>query len=167
MTETEENLGKAFAGESQANRKYLAFAAKAEQEGHLQIAKIFRAVADAETVHALNHFRVSGGIKSTEENLKEAIAGENYEYTKMYPGFIDQAKKEENASAVQVFSWANSVEKVHEHLYKHALENLEKGEELPEKTVFVCQVCGYTFEGDALEVCPVCSAPKEKFNEIQ
>lgn len=166
MSKTEENLGKAFAGESQANRKYLAFAAKAEAEGHPQVAKLFRAAAEAETVHALNHFRVMGGVKSTKENLEEAIAGENYEYTQMYPPFIDQAKKDELAEAVQVFSWANSVEKVHEQLYKKALEALEKEEELEEQKVFVCRVCGYTGEGEVPGVCPVCSAPREKFREI-
>ena len=166
MSKTINNLGKAFAGESQANRRYLAFAAKAEAEGHSQIARIFRAAADAETVHALNHFRVMGGVSSTKENLQEAISGENYEYTQMYPPFINQAKKDENAEAVQVLSWANSVEKVHETLYKKALEVLEKGEELKEKNVFVCQTCGYTVSGEAPEACPICGAHQEKFKEV-
>lgn len=167
MSETEKNLGTAFSGESQANRKYLAFAEKAEEEGHKQIAKFFRAAAEAETVHALNHLRTMCGVKSTAENLAVAIEGEVYEHTEMYPPFIDQAKKDGNAPAVQVFSWANSVEKVHEKIYRKALEALEKGTELEEKKMFVCQVCGYTVEGDAPEVCPVCGAPLEKFREIE
>lgn len=166
MTDTEENLKAAFSGESKANRRYLAFAKKAEQEGHPQIARLFRAIADAETVHALNHFDVLGGVKSTKENLAEAIKGENQEHTSMYPPFIDQAKKDDNARAVQVFSWANSVEEVHEKLYKKTLTALEEGKEIEEKPVFVCQICGHTVEESAPEVCPVCGAPLSKFKKI-
>ena len=140
---TMDNLKEAFAGESQANRKYLAFAKKADAEGHTQIAKLFRAAADAETVHAHAHLRVMGGIKSTEENLKEAIEGETEEFEEMYPGFIEEAKAEDNTAAVITFENANAVEKIHADLYKKALENMVNNEEVD---YYVCQVCGNTVE---------------------
>jgi len=166
MSETTDNLGKAFAGESQANRRYLAFAAKAEADCHPVVAKLFRAAAEAETIHALNILRAMDAIKSTEENLEEAAKGENYEHTQMYPSFIEQAKKDEQALAVQVFSWANSVEKIHEELYKKALDSLKAGKEPDAKHLFICPVCGFTAEENAPDVCPVCGAPKDSFKEI-
>lgn len=164
---TIDNLKDAFAGESQANRKYLFFAEKAEQEGLKQIARLFRAAADAETVHAKNHLRVLGGILSTAENLREAINGEHYEFTDMYPQFIKQAEAEGNAKAKHSFEIANKVEKVHHDLYQKMLDTLEKGTPVQEKAVYVCQVCGYTVEGEAPEKCPVCGAPLKMFKRIE
>jgi len=163
---TEDNLKAAFAGESQANRKYLAFAKKADEEGLKQIAKLFRAAADAETVHALKHLNVLGEVKITEENLKEAINGETHEFTEMYPMMIEEAEDEGNVAAKMTFSKANEVEKVHAALYHNALDKLKRGSDLDEKEIHVCQVCGYTVEGDAPDECPVCRSKKEKFNKI-
>lgn len=162
-SKTEKNLKEAFAGESQANRKYLAFAKKAEQEGHLQVAKLFRAAAAAETVHAHAHLRVLGGIGSTAENLKEAVGGETHEFTEMYPVMIEQAKEEGLDAALRSFSWANTVEKVHAALYQKALENLGKNESVD---YWVCQVCGHTLEGEPSGPCEVCNAAKTAFNRI-
>ncbi len=166
MTKSEEGLKTAFAGESQANRKYLAFSKKAEQEGFPGIARLFHAAAAAETVHAHNHLRVLKGIKSTAENLKEAIEGEFYEFTKMYPEFIENAKTDGNESAERSFNYANDVEKVHHKLFKKALELLENGKDLGNKPMYVCSVCGYTQEGDPPDTCPVCNSPKKVFNKI-
>jgi rubrerythrin len=164
MSKTEKNLQDAFAGESQANRKYLAFARKAEQEGYKQAAKLFRAAAEAETVHATNHFRELGGIRSTKENLAEAIDGESYEFQKMYPPMIEDAKAEAVAGALRSFEYANAVEKIHAALYRKALENLGKNEETD---YYVCQVCGYTAEGAAPDVCPVCKSKKQAFRKVE
>lgn len=166
MSKTEENLKAAFAGESQANRKYLAFSDKAEREGFPQIAKTFRAAAAAETVHAHNHLRVLGGIKSTKENIKAAVEGEHYEFTKMYPEFLEDAKTEGNKDAERSFHLANEVEKVHHKLYEAALEAVENGKDLEKNDVYICPVCGYTHEGDPPEECPVCGAVKKVFRQI-
>jgi len=166
MSKTEENLKAAFAGESQANRKYLAFSDKAEKEGFPQIAKIFRAAAAAETVHAHNHLRVLDGIKSTKENIKAAVEGEHYEFTKMYPEFLEDAKNEGNKDAERSFHLANEVEKVHHKLYETALEVVENGKDLEKNDVYICPVCGYTHEGEPPEVCPVCGAVKKVFKKI-
>jgi len=163
MTKTEKNLKDAFAGESQANRKYLAFAKKAEEEGYISIAKLFRAAAEAETIHAHNHLRELGGIKSTKENLLEAINGETYEFQNMYPQMIEDAKKEGNNSALRIFNYANEVEKVHAQLFKKALENIDKKENVD---YYVCPVCGNTFENEAPDKCPICNALKKFFIKI-
>jgi rubrerythrin len=163
MTKTEKNLKDAFAGESQANRKYLAFAKKAEEEGYISIAKLFRAAAEAETIHAHNHLRELGGIKSTKENLLEAINGETYEFQNMYPQMIEDAKKEGNNSALRSFNYANEVEKVHAQLFKKALENIDKKENVD---YYVCPVCGNTFENEAPDKCPICNALKKFFIKI-
>ncbi|MFX1454059.1 MAG: rubrerythrin family protein [Promethearchaeota archaeon] len=167
MTKSEENLKAAFAGESQANRKYLAFAEKANKEGFPQIAKIFRAAAEAETVHAHNHLRELGGIKSTEENVQAAIEGEHYEFTKMYPEFLEDAKDEGNKGAERSFNYANEVEQVHHKLYTKALEAVKSGKDMEKQDVFICPVCGYTVEGDPPDKCPVCGALKKVFREIK
>jgi rubrerythrin len=167
MSNTKDNLEAAFAGESQANRKYLFFAEKAEQEGHKQVAKLFRAAADAETVHAKNHLKVMQGIKSTRENLLAAKGGENHEFTEMYPAFIKQADTEGNNKAKDSFDMANKVEKIHHGLFDAALSNVEKGEAIAEKTIYVCQYCGNTVEGEAPEKCPVCGAPRKMFKLIE
>lgn len=164
MSKTEKNLMDAFAGESQANRKYLAFAKQADKEGHTQAAKLFRAAAEAETVHAHAHLRVAGGIKSTAENLKEAISGENEEFRTMYPGMIQNAKEEGSRDAERSFSYANSVEKIHADLYQKALDSLDNPSDV--KYYHVCSVCGYTHENDAPETCPVCGAGSKAFFRV-
>ncbi len=161
---TQDNLKEAFAGESQANRKYLAFAEKADQEGYRQVAKLFRAAAQAETVHALNHLRVMGAVGKTSENLKSAIAGETAEFREMYPKFIEAARKEKASDAVILsFDVANKVEKIHAGLYKNALDNLGRNEEVD---YYVCSICGNTVENNAPQTCPICNAPQEMFRKI-
>jgi len=166
MAKTDENLKAAFAGESQANRMYLAFAKNADEEGLTQIAKLFRAAAEAETVHALNHLHVLGQIKSTAENLGTAISGETYEFKKMYPDFIAEAKKEGNKKALISFNYANQVEQIHANLYQKALDALKNKKELPKIDIHVCPVCGNTFEGTTPDVCPICATAKDKFMKI-
>ncbi len=166
MGDTIENLKEAFAGESQANRKYLFFAEKADKEGQKQIARLFRAAAEGETIHAKSHLNALGAIGSTADNLKAAISGEHYEFTQMYPEFIKQAEAEGNKQAQTSFKWANEVEKVHHRLYEKALASLEDGEALKDEPYFVCQGCGYTAEGEAPDRCPVCGAPKSMFKRI-
>lgn len=167
MTRTEENLQAAFTGESQANRKYLFFAEHADSEGHPQIARLFRAAAESETVHARNHLKTMGGIKSTKENLVVAADGELYEFTKMYPGFIEQAKADNNSDAEISFDWANKVEKIHHRLYQQARQDLEAGKQLKDEPYFVCQGCGYAVAGEAPEKCPVCGAPRSMFKPVK
>ncbi len=164
---TSDNLQAAFAGESQANRKYLAFAKKAEADGYPQIAKLFRAAAEAETVHAHAHFRVMKGIGSTADNLQAAIAGEAYEYEKMYPQFLQAAQAEKNTAAVVSFKNAMAVEQTHHTLYSEALAKLKSGEDLPAAAIYVCPVCGHTHVGGAPDRCPVCGASKDKFAEVK
>jgi rubrerythrin len=163
MSKTVHDLREAFAGESQANRKYFAFAGKAEKEGYTQVAKLFRAAAEAETVHALNHLRELGEIKSTRENLEAAINGESYEFQNMYPEMIKDAEAEGNKPALRSFNFANEVEKVHAALYKKALDNLGNNETTD---YYVCQICGYTAEGSAPDKCPVCNAKSQMFTKI-
>jgi rubrerythrin len=160
MSKTEQDLKDAFAGESQANRKYLAYAKKAEQEGHKQAAKLFRAAAAAETIHAHNHLRELGVVKSTKENLLDAVNGESFEFQKMYPQMIADAKAEGNSGALRSFNYANEVEKVHAALYQKVLDSLGRN---VATDYYVCSVCGYTAEGSAPDVCPVCSAKKQAF----
>jgi rubrerythrin len=163
-SKTEKDLESAFAGESQANRSYLAFAKQADKEGYPHIAKLFRAAAEAETVHAHAHLRVLGGVKSTAENLKEAISGETYEFKKMYPAMIEDAKEEGNKAAERSFTYANEVEKIHAILYQKALDNLSS---LKEVDYYVCSVCGYTCENKPPERCPVCSAKSTAFFRVE
>ena len=158
-----DNLKNAFAGESQANRKYLAFAKKAEEEGFKQVAKLFRAAAEAETIHAHNHLRVTGGIRNTKENIQEAINGETHEFKSMYPQMIEEAKKEDHKQALQSFEFANKVEKIHADLYQKALNNLGKNESVD---YYVCQICGNTVENAAPDKCPICGASKSMFTKI-
>jgi rubrerythrin len=163
MSKTEKNLADAFAGESQANRKYLAFAAKADKEGMKQVAKVFRAAAEAETVHAHNHLRAMKGIGSTVENLQAAVGGETFEVESMYPPMVEEAKAEDNKAALKSFEYALAVEKVHAELFKKAAAELDKMEV---KEIHVCKICGYTVEGEAPDKCPVCNSPKTAFNKI-
>ncbi len=166
MSESSEKLKAAFAGESQANRKYLAFAKKADADGHTQVARLFRAAAEAETVHAHNHLRIDGGIGSTAENLEEAISGETFEFTKMYPEYIEIAKKEGNGQALWSFDIANQVEEVHAGYFEAALKAMKAGEKLAEVEYYVCQVCGNTVEAEAPDKCPICNAPKAQFTKV-
>ncbi len=166
MKEVKEYLLDAFQGESQANRKYLAFAQKAEAQGLTQIAKIFKAAAEAETIHALNHLKVMGGIRDTVENLKEAIDGETYEFNQMYPEMIEAAKKSGDKEALRTFHFANEVEKVHAELFKKALKYAESGNDAPQARIHVCPVCGYTVEGEVPDKCPVCGTKGSSFKEI-
>ncbi len=164
MSKSDDNLKIAFAGESQANRKYLAFAEKAESDGHTQAARLFRAAAHAETVHAHNHLRALKGIGSTEENLDEAISGEIHEFKEMYPGMIKTAEDEDNNAAKRTFHYANEVEKVHADLYTKVLDGF--GTQREEYPYYVCPVCGYTAEIEAPEKCPVCNTPGGKFERF-
>lgn len=165
MGKVEDYLKEAFAGESQANRRYLAFAEKAEKEGYKQVASLFRAAAEAETVHAHNHLKVLKGIKDTTENLKEAIAGETHEFKKMYPEMIKEAEKENNKEAQRSFHYANEVEKIHAQLYQKALDELGKSPEL--FPYFVCPVCGFTAEREAPDKCPICGTKGGLFRKIE
>lgn len=166
MKKTSENLKAAFSGESQANRTYLAFAKKAENEGLSQIAKLFRAAALAETVHALNHLEIIGKTKSTLENLKTAVSGETFEFDEMYPEFIEIAKQEDNKKAVWSFNVANKVEKIHADLFSKAIEMLQNKKEMVNVDYYVCKICGNTVESSAPNRCSICGAPKEKFEKI-
>jgi len=163
MEKTLKNLMEAFAGESQANRKYLAFAKKAEEEGYPAVAKLFKAAADAETVHAMNHLKAANGIKSTKENLESAIGGETYEFESMYPPMLKDAEAEGATQAKRSFYYANEVEKVHAELFKKALENLDKK---LDADYYVCQICGHTVEGEPPDKCPVCGSPKKMYKKI-
>ncbi|MBP7568672.1 MAG: rubrerythrin family protein [Acidobacteria bacterium] len=164
---TMENLQDAFAGESQANRKYTAFAKKAEQDGFKQVARLFRAAAEAETIHAHAHLRVMGGIKSTAENLAVARDGEGYEFQSMYPGFLAQAKTEGHAAAVKSFEFAMAAEKVHYGLYAKALELVKQGKDLENAVIYLCPVCGNVEIGVLPEKCSICGVPGSKFVEIK
>lgn len=165
MSKTIENLKSAFAGESQANRRYLAYSRKVEEEGLQQIAKLFRAAAEAETIHALNHLRILGEIKSTTENLGTAVSGETFEFKTMYPEYLAKAKDEGNQQATWSFDVANKVEKIHANLFSKAIETLQTGRKLASVDYFVCSVCGNTVEGEAPEKCPICGAPKDQFEK--
>lgn len=164
---TSDDLKAAFAGESQANRKYLAFAKQAARQGYPNIANLFRAVAEAETVHAHNHLRTLGEIKSTAENLQAAIDGEHYEVNTMYKDFMADAETEEQIKALRSFKWAWEVEQIHEKLYSAALEKLAAGD-IEEAAYWVCGTCGHTHVGDeAPDECPICGAKKSGYQKIE
>lgn len=162
MSKTQDNLMAAFAGESQANRKYLAFAEVADKEGLPQVAKLFRAAAAAETIHAHAHLRNAGHVGTTAENLKAALEGETYEFTKMYPEMIKEAEAEGQTAIARYFGFANAVEEVHANLYSKAMANPA---ELPNVDYYVCKVCGYTHEGEC-DKCPVCNAGAVAFFKV-
>jgi len=167
MFDTEKNLQEAFAGESQANRRYLFFAEKADKEGQPQVARLFRAAAEAETVHARNHFNAMDGVGSTKENLMAAAIGEHHEFTRMYPPFIEKAEEENNKRAKATFEFANQVEQVHHRAFEEVLKAINEGQQLKEGSYFVCQVCGYTVLGEAPDRCPVCGAPSSRFKQVE
>lgn len=161
MATTMENLANAFAGESQANRKYLAFAEKADKDGLPKVASLFRAAAEAETIHAHGHLKAMDGIKSTEENLIAAINGETYEHEEMYPPMYEQAVKDDH-KAKKMFKWAMDVERVHADLYKVALEAVKAGKDLDDE-VYLCPVCGHLEFKNAPDKCPVCGLKGDKY----
>ncbi len=160
---TEDNVKAAFAGESQAHVKYLAFAAAAEKERLANIARLFRAASYSEQVHATNHLGALKGVGQTAANLQGAIEGETYEVTTMYPDFIATGNEQGEKAAVMWFNAAMEAEKVHAGLYRRAKDNAEKGQDLGFFPIQVCGQCGFTVEGEAPDKCPVCGAPKEKF----
>jgi rubrerythrin len=167
MTDTDKNLEEAFAGESQANRRYIFFADKADKEGYPQIARLFRAAAEAETVHARNHFNAMDGVGSTKANLNAGIIGEHQEFTRMYPRFIQQAKVDRYQRAEVSFDWANKVEQIHHDFFQAALRALGSSETMKDEPYFVCQSCGNTVEGEAPETCPICGAPRSAFKRVE
>ncbi len=164
-SKTLEDLKEAFAGESQANRKYLAFAKQADKDGFAQVAKLFRAAAAAETVHAHAHLRAMDGVGSTEQNLREAIGGETHEFTNMYPGMIADAKAEGIKKAERSFDYANQVEEIHAGLYQKALDTL--GQAVKAVEYYVCPVCGNTVEGAPTKPCPICGTAAERFFKVE
>jgi rubrerythrin len=165
MPTTNEDLATAFAGESQANRKYLAFARQAEKDGLPQVGKLFRAAAEAETVHALAHLANRGGVGTTLQNLEAAVAGETYEFTEMYPPMLEQAKAEGHRGA-KMLGFANAAERVHARLFQQALEAVRSGADLSEMEVYLCPFCGDVEFGVAPERCPICGAPAAKFQAV-
>jgi rubrerythrin len=168
MTEkTEANLREAFEGESQANRRYLFFAEKADREGLKQVARLFRAVAEAETVHAFNHFRVMDGVGSTLDNLNAGVIGEHQEFTRMYPAFIEQAKEDQAANAERSFEWANAVEQIHYNFFQEAIKALKAKQTLKDEPYYVCPVCGNTVLGKTPDKCPICGAPGDRFKKVE
>jgi rubrerythrin len=160
---TEGNLKAAFAGESQAHMRYLAFADKAEREGFPNVARLFRAVSFAEQAHATGHLRTLGGVGGTAENLTTAIGGENYEVDEMYPAFIAVAELQGEKLALRSMNYALEAEKIHAAMYQEARQSVQAGQDVKMGTIHICEVCGYTVEGDAPDRCPLCNAPKEKF----
>ena len=166
MPNTEANLAEAFAGESQANQKYRAFADKAEKDGFPNVARLFRTTAEAERIHAAGHLKAQEGVGSTADNLQAAIDGEGHEFKSMYPDFLAEAEKEGNKPAVFSIKNALAVEEIHYGLYTEALNAVKSGSDLPDKKIFVCAVCGNTVYGEAPDKCPVCNALKGKFSEV-
>jgi rubrerythrin len=167
MSKTDNNLREAFAGESQASRRYLFFADKAEGEGLKQAARLFRAAAEAETVHAKNHFNAMDGTGSTSDNLSVGVIGEHLEFTRMYPAFIGKATEEGNERAMKTFEWANAVEEIHYNLFQEMLKTVKGKQPLKDEPYFVCPVCGNTVAGKAPDRCPICGAPGNKFKKIE
>lgn len=165
MPTTDTNLKEAFAGESQANRKYLAFAKKAEQEGFVNVARLFRTAAEAETIHALAHLNALDGVKSTAQNLRDAVEGETYEASRMYPPMVEQAVAE-NHKAKRMFDYAAKAEDIHARLYKLALAAVEQGKDLSETNFYLCPVCGHIEMGNPPANCPICGVKADKFVQI-
>ena len=161
------NLNEAFKGESQANRRYLAFAQQAEEEGFTGIARLFRAAAESETIHALNHLKAMDGVQTTRENVAEALKGEVDESDSMYPMFMDQAKRDANNKALNSFFWANEAEKIHADFYEKALTSVKQGNDLKLGKLYICEVCGHTVEGTPPGKCPTCGEGADKFKLVE
>ncbi len=162
---TKQNLMEAFAGESQANRKYLAFARKAEKEGFKNVGRIFQAIAEAETGHALKHFEIAEKINGTLDNLKAAAEGEHHEFTEMYPEFIETAKQEEHKKALQSFEYANAAERIHGGIFNELKEKVAGGSDAEDKAVYLCPVCGWVGMDPAPDKCPICNTAKKAFKQ--
>ena len=160
---TEKNLGDAYAGESQAYMKYNIWADKAEQEGKRGVAKLFRAISHAEKVHATNHWRALGMIKSTKDNLQGAIDGEVHEVEEMYPAYKAVAQLQNEKAALKSMDYALEAEKIHAEMYKKAKEAVEAGKDIQIGDIYICPICGFTVEGTPPDKCPVCAARKESF----
>ena len=165
MTTTKENLKEAFAGESQANQKYLAFAKEAESKGFANIAKLFRTTAQAERIHAEGHFEALGGVGSTAENLEAAIGGETFEHTEMYPPMLEQAEADKHP-AKRMFTYALKAEQVHAELYKKALEAVRNGQDIAVTEVWLCPFCGHIELGNPPENCPICGAKASQYVQV-
>jgi rubrerythrin len=163
---TVENAKEAYAGESQANRKYQAFSDKAADEGFRNIATLFKAASEAEAIHAKKLLKVLGAIGPTQNNLKESIAGETYEFTEMYPGFVKVAESEKKSDAVLAFTYAMKAEQVHAKLYEKALALLQAGNDMGREKIFLCPVCGNIELGKAPDKCPICGVFGKQFREI-
>lgn len=163
---TMDNVGAAFAGESQANRKYLAFSEKAAQEGFPAVAKLFRAASDAEAIHARALLGVMGASKSTAENLADSVVGETHEFTEMYPAFIAEAERENQKAAITPFTYAMKAEEVHAGLYTKAAEVVKAGKDLEAAKVLLCSVCGNVALDEAPEKCSICGVPGARWREI-
>jgi rubrerythrin len=167
MPNTTDNLKEAFAGESQANRKYLAYAEAAAKEGKAGVAKLFRAVAAAETIHAHAHLKALGAVKGTAENLADAMAGESHEFTSMYPAMVETAKAEGHKRALRSMTEAMEVEKIHYDLFGAALETVKAGGDLGDVVIKICPNCGHTVIGDAPDACPVCNCAGEHYKIVE
>ncbi|MEM1549731.1 MAG: rubrerythrin family protein [Candidatus Methanomethylicia archaeon] len=163
---SEENLKNAFQGESQAHMKYIIYAEKAEDEGFKNISRLFRAIAYAEFIHAKNHYRILGKIGNTSQNLQDAINGENYEVEEMYPAYNTVAKMQNERGAERTTGWALEAEKIHSILYQKAKQAVDKGEDIAIGPIYICEICGYTVEGEAPDTCPLCRAAKDKFRRF-
>jgi len=164
---TKKNLQNAFDGESQANHRYLAYSNRAKDEGYPEVARLLGAIADAETVHALNHLKVMGLVDSTKSNIAKSLEDEREEIDKMYPEYVKQADKEENGRAKESFGHALAVERVHHQLLKEAQKMVDQGKDLEKKDLVVCPVCGNTIWGEIPDVCPICHTEKSKFEKIE
>jgi rubrerythrin len=163
---TEEFLRAAYAGESQAHMKYLIFADKAQAEGKTNLARLFRAIAYAEQVHATNHFKALGELGDSPENLDSAIHGENFEIEEMYPAYDAVAKLQEEKAAIRSIHYAIEAEKIHSAMYTEAKQVAMEGKDFTAGEIYICPVCGYTVEGEAPDTCPVCNAQKNKFKQF-
>ncbi|MGC8976862.1 MAG: rubrerythrin family protein [Candidatus Ratteibacteria bacterium] len=163
---SEKVLFEAFSGESMAHMKYLAFADVAEKEGFKNIARLFRAIAYAEQVHATNHARVLGFIKNVEENLQTAIEGENYEVEEMYPSFDAVVNLFGENEGHRSIHYALEAEKIHSKLYSEAKESVKKGKDIDITEIYICPVCGYTHIGSPPQTCPVCNITSDKFKKF-
>ncbi|MFZ0450628.1 MAG: rubrerythrin family protein [Desulfatiglandaceae bacterium] len=161
--QTHKNLKEAFSGESQANRRYLAYSKKADEEGFTNMARLFRVIAESETIHALNHLNALGDVKTTAKNVKDALKGETEECTGMYPMFIDQAERDADNAALNSFFWASEAERTHADFFEKAVNALKEGKDLELGDLHICKICGYTVEGEPPDKCPTCGKGKEAF----